>query len=355
MKSPILIACFSKNSGGMELNAMGIAKLLTQTAPVQIVCRKGSYIETCKEDLKKHGIDLYTINFGGNFSFKCIREVRKILLDKKIKNLIFFGASELKSLYFAIRSLNINFLNFHGTTKTHSKLDPLHKILYKVVNNHLTISQHIKKNVIKIIPGANDNNVKIIYLPYEKTFSGNKSFIKPFHLINTSRITYGKGHEDSLEVFKKLDAEFDAKMTFVGGFEDPVLHKKLEKQISDNNLIGKVIFTGFKKNVAEFYEKAHIMLFPSQGEGLSNSVVEALFHKALPITYSNTVFPEYIQLGFKFPQAEHNDVEGLYKLTREVLKLNEKEFQKIVDDNYQLAQKYFSNAAILSEYNKVLI
>ena len=145
-------------------------------------------------------------------------------------------------------------------------------------------------------------------------------------------------------------------MTFVGGTEDQNIFNKLQSLINNSDFLkGNVFFTGFTKNVNQFLDKAHIMLFPSQGEGLSNSMIEAFFHKVLPITYNNTVFPEFLKLGFVFPQAKHNDLNELYKLTKEVTEWSPKEFQEKTNHNYRLAQKYFSNSEILSQYSKLLV
>lgn len=56
----------------------------------------------------------------------------------------------------------------------------------------------------------------------------------------------------------------------------------LEKMISDNNLVGKIILAGNVKNLVDYYKKSAIFVLTSQIEGLPMVLLEAKSHK-LPI------------------------------------------------------------------------
>ena len=56
----------------MELNSLGLARLLHRQHEVTVVCREGSHIETFRKSLLKEGIELVSIPFEGNFSLRCI-------------------------------------------------------------------------------------------------------------------------------------------------------------------------------------------------------------------------------------------------------------------------------------------
>lgn len=339
----------------MELNSGGLARLLRRQHDVTVVCRRGSYIESYRQALHKEGIELVSIPFAGNFSIGCIFKLRKILKKKNIKNLIFFGASELKSIVVAKMGLPVQILNFHGTTKTHSKKDPLHALIYKGVRFHIAVSEHIKKNVLKIIPGTNEQNVKVIYLPCDHTHSAKKTLRAPVQIIHVGRIAKGKGHEDCLDVIAEVSKSVDVRATFVGGVEDEQINEKLLNQMRGNPDLNKIVhFAGFQTNVQSYLTPAHFLLFPSRGEGLPNTLIEAFFAKVLPITYDNTVFPEFLKLGFDFPQVADGNLEALKKISLSTLKMDLEEYSNKVERNYKLAETYFSGDSVLKSYNELL-
>ncbi len=356
MKTTVVVACFSNNKGGMELNAMGVARLLAQDHSVTLVCRRGSYIETCEKSLVADGIGFEVVDFTGNFSLRCIRDVRQIIKSLKIKNLIFFGASELKSLALACLGLKVRILNFHGTTKSHSKKDPLHALIYRSVKFHIPVSEHIKRNVIQIIPGATEQNTKVVYLPCDWTFTGEKTLSSPAQLIHVGRIAEGKGHEDCLKVLAHLaQKKRPATLSFLGGVEDEALSQRLHTSVQNNpELKERVYFVGFTNQVFQKLCEAQYLLFPSKGEGLPNTLIEAFLAKTLPITYDNTVFPEFLKMGFDFLQAKDGDIEHLSRCVEETLSWTAEEYAKKVNQNYKLAQKYFSGANVLKQYNNLL-
>lgn len=357
MKQATLVICFSNNNGGMELNSIEMAKLLTQNGVVFMACRSGSFIETQRATLKEHGVEMLSIPFKGNLSWTCISELRKFIKTHSIKNILFFGASELKSIVLGARGLDINILNFHGTTKTHNKNNFWHRWIYKSVNYHIAVSEHIKRNVLKIIPGTTDANTKVIYLPCKSTPQPIKNLTQPTELINVARITPGKGHEAAVQVVEQLiDKKYDVKLTFVGSTEDQKLYGNLSYKINSRpELAQRIIFAGFSQRVSDFLKKSHVMLFPSQGEGLPNVIIEAFFHKVLPVSYDNTVFPEFVKMGFYFPLAENNSTSSLLERTKQILDLSPEDFQKHTENNFNLAESLFSGPVILKNYSDLLV
>ena len=135
MKNNTAIICLSKTNGGMELASVKLARILSEDVNIEFIARAESYIVHREEHFKKYKINLNIVNFHTNFSLKLIFEIRKILINKKIKNIIFFGASEMKSLYFATLGLDINFIIRQGTQKNSSKYVNQHK----VVKNGLSV------------------------------------------------------------------------------------------------------------------------------------------------------------------------------------------------------------------------
>lgn len=121
MKQKTAIICLSRVNGGMELASVKLARLLSQDLEVEFIARDNSYIVNRKEHFENCNVKVHIVEFSSNFSFKLIFKIRKILKENNIKNVIFLGASEMKSIYFATLGLDINFIIRQGSKKNNFK------------------------------------------------------------------------------------------------------------------------------------------------------------------------------------------------------------------------------------------
>ncbi|OQA91398.1 MAG: putative glycosyltransferase EpsD [Elusimicrobia bacterium ADurb.Bin231] len=76
----------------------------------------------------------------------------------------------------------------------------------------------------------------------------------------------GKGIELALKAWEKMPD--NAVLLIVGTGS---LLEKFERDVIRKN----IIFAGFRKNIQDYLAAADVFLFPSLGEGLSNSLIEA--------------------------------------------------------------------------------
>ncbi|MBW3018940.1 glycosyltransferase family 4 protein [Candidatus Woesearchaeota archaeon] len=90
-----------------------------------------------------------------------------------------------------------------------------------------------------------------------------------------------KGIDIILKTLSRIK-ERNFKMIIVG---DGPQRKEYEKMALRLGLQNKVIFTGFRKDVKNFYRSADIFFFPSRGEGLAGAIMEAMA-SGLPIVSS---------------------------------------------------------------------
>lgn len=158
--SPTMIACLSPGQGGMELDSLKLAELLSPHMKLVLLCQKGTFI---KREAVQRSLDVVPVHFRSRiFSPALITATRSIIKKKNIRNVIFFGSSELKSLFFAFRGKNLNVIVRHGTTKSTPKLDWIHRKVYSCVRHHVVISQHLKRNVKKIFP-VSPPQIQLIY------------------------------------------------------------------------------------------------------------------------------------------------------------------------------------------------
>ncbi|MCG3681798.1 glycosyltransferase [Aliarcobacter butzleri] len=356
MKQKTAIICLSRVNGGMELASVKLARLLSQDVEVEFIARDNSYIANRKEHFENYDINLYIVNFSSNFSFKLIFNVRKILKNSNIKNVIFLGASEMKSLYFATLGLDINFIIRQGSKKTTSKKDIFHKLFYSNVNYFVGNCEYMKKNIIEILPIPEKASVKRIYssLKLEENID-----FKPLNnhvdLVHVGRVHKGKGQFEAIkacEILKNNNTNFTIK--FLGDIQDKDYLETMKNYLKNSSLKDNVEFVGYTSNVKEYLQKSDIFIFPSLGEGMSNAIIESLGFGLIPIIYDDTSSSEFKDLGFHIHLTKENNIKNLQEILLNVVN-NFKEEKDKAKENHQKALNIFAPQREKIEYLNLLI
>lgn len=353
-KASTAVICLSPYSGGMEIDSIKMAKKLAPYSKTVLIAKKDHFIAN-EVGYDDHGFDLESINFKSNLGLALIFGIRKLIKKHNIKNVIFFGASELKSLYFSFLGLDINLIIRHGTTKSRPKKDWFHRLIYSKVNYHVAICEHLAKNVEYIIPFGKKTKLKVIYSSIILSKEPQpRIYQSPIQILNVSRIAKGKGHEDIIKSCEILhENEIDFTLTLVGDGERGYLDS-ISELASAMPYADKVIFAGRSNDIPSFLNANDIFLFPSAGEGLSNAFIEGLSYGLVCLAYDNTSFSEFVDLGFHFHLAQDQDLDDL----KNKLLLIAKEINKEKADavkNIITSQKVFSPEAEIESYKSLLI
>ena len=349
------IICLSPYSGGMEIDSLKLAKLLSENIKIIFILKKGTFLERNSFSYANKNIDFISIDFEFKFGLKLIFALRKIVKEKKINNIIFFGASELKSMYFAFLGLDINLIIRHGTTKSHSKKDIFHRLIYKNVNYHIAICKHIKENVKKIIPIAKNSKLKLIYSSLDLNLKAKKLSQKKVKILQVARLAKGKGIEDSMKACFILEKNnIDFSFDIIGSCDDKKYEEALKKFLAKLTYRDKINFLGYKADIYSYIQNYNIFLFPSYGEGLSNSFLEGLYSGLICLSYDNTSFPELKDLGFDFFIAKDRDIDDLSNKLLYISKNLAKNLIK-VEKNIQLSKELFSHTREKEEFLNLLL
>lgn len=341
------IICLSPYSGGMEIDSIKLAKKLSSHTNITLIAKANHFIANQKDEyVGLNDIELETIAFSTNLSFSIIFGVRKIIRAKNIKNVIFFGASELKSLYFAFLGFDINLIVRHGTTKSRPKKDWFHRLIYSKVNYHVSICKHLQKNVEYIIPFGKNSKSVLIY-PSLEIKDIKKVEHEKLALVHVGRVARGKGQSDAIlacEILAKNNIDFV--LYIVGGFDEKY-QDEFMKLYHSLEYKDKIKLVGFIKDVDSYLAKSDIFLFPSYGEGLSNAFLEALSNNLMCISYNNTSFPELQELGFEFEMAKDRDKEDLKQKLFHTVQLM---LDGQIIENHEKINSIFSEQREIFEY-----
>ena len=187
--APTAVMCFSSGNGGMERSAIRLAGILSQITTTTLLCKQSSFIE----NLYRHGeyaFDCEAVRFSSRtFSPAMLLQVRSVINARKFGNVIFFGASELKTLYFSFLGFDLNLVVWHGTTKSRPKHDLFHRLVYSRVNYHVALSEHLIRNVRNIVPPGKNTQYRVIYPSFSIDADASKRAAAAGHPI--SRATNG--------------------------------------------------------------------------------------------------------------------------------------------------------------------
>ena len=338
------------------MDAIRLARLLSNHVNVVLVAKSGHYIHAqSHQQLSDVRVQLEVVPFHTMLSPSIIFGVRGILQRYRIQNVIFFGSSELRSLYFAFRGIDLNVIVRHGTTKTRPKKDWFHRLIYGVVNYHVVICKHLADNVEFIIPMKSSEQIKLIYpslrYPPQLDLNGYRDTV--IRLLHVGRVADGKGQLEAIEACSVLfETQIPFELVCVGEV-DPEFSEQIHSLISSKPYASSIKLVGYTNDVVSFYRKSHIFIFPSKGEGLSNSFIEALSYGLICISYNNTSFPELRDLGFIFYMAEDQDIEDLKMKLLEAVKKAEQTHLPIKVQS-DMAREVFSSQRERNEYLELL-
>ena len=281
-------------------------------ATCYLVVRKGTWLHR-KAELS--GFPVLAVDFSGSFSLSGIYQMRRIWYDYYIESLIFLGSSEIKSIHFSLNDPVKKFIVRHGTTKSSSKKDVVRRLTWSKVTSHWCISRHIERNVRDLFPLGNSETF-VNYLAQDKVFDHGRPVPadldgKSFNLAHSGRLVPGKGQQDAIAVIHKLREQgIPATLTLFG---DGPSRSALQTLCDELNVAEHVDFKGFVDAPYRHFDGFHGFIFPSRGEGLGESFLEALASGLHCFCYENTVFPELEMLGFSFHIVDNLNVDALAK------------------------------------------
>lgn len=353
MKSCAII-CLSPYQGGMELDSMKIANLLSKDVIVYYICKAGTFLDKVSAERFQGSIKRYPIHFSGKLSFSLVKSLKRIFHREKVENILFFGASELGAIVFASWSFNCNIIIQHGTTKRKRKNSPYHQLIYKRVNWHIAVSEHIASNLQVILP-CKAQRIKVIYTALD--FGKIKPVQKPeaLTILHIGRISQRKGQLEAVSACSVLkEFGIDFKLKLIGSSDSEKELQDLHAAIQKTGYSNSIEVIDFTKDVGAFYQNAKVLLFPSYGEGMSNVILEALAYRLQCVCFSNTSFPELRKLGLHLYLAENKNIADLKDQLLMAIR-NLEEDSPALEKNFEILKANFSIQTAKEKIEQLLV
>ena len=287
----ILVFVSQLRNGGAERVAANIADEFSKKYKTILV----TYSSPTKEDYSC-GVERIVIDENKSKFFRnyyVVKNLRKIKRKYHITHSISF-CSRANYLNVMSKVGDKTIISIRSYLK-YSELDQLYRKLNEVAGKYCDLSVVVSKQLIEEqveeYHSTYDKN-KVIYnfLDTKKIDDSlnEKNNIKLSRntIINIGRLSSQKGQIYLIRSFQKVvEVVPDAKLIILGQGE---LKEKLQKEIKELKLSKNVKLLGFKKNPYVYMKKSSIYVSSSFFEGMSNSLLEAMY-LGLPIITTDCI------------------------------------------------------------------
>jgi glycosyltransferase involved in cell wall biosynthesis len=276
-------------SGGVEKHVEDLSVRLVEAGHEVIAYTRPNY--TNKNLTEHKGVKLISLPSFGTKHLDAITHTFRACLDvaKRDVDVIHFHSIGPSSLIWLVKLLKPRtpvVFTFHSPCYKHQKWGIFAKaylrfgefIACNFADKTITVSKNLKEYTVKkygrmpeYIPNGVEKGKKAI--PHDIKYYGLK---KDNYILALGRIVKHKGLQHLIKAFKYVKT--DKKLVIVGGSAHT---DKFVKELKDLAAGDKrIIFTGPQSGsiINEFFENAYLFVQPSESEGLSIALLEAMSH-----------------------------------------------------------------------------
>jgi glycosyltransferase involved in cell wall biosynthesis len=311
--------------------------------------------------LEKKGVKVYYLEMKNIFDWRVVLRYRMIIKkykpDIQVNYLIhadFFG--RILAKMFGVKKV-VSYIREKYINKLHFYLDKLtlFRVDYLLANSISTLDIYQKKlnfSKKKSMCISNGINLDIVdSFIYKKELRKELGLSKEdFVIMCVARLHPVKDHKTLINAISEIHQKNidNIKLLLVGGGR---LDEELRTQVKDQGLEDKIFFLGNRSDVYDLLNISNIFVLPSEREGMSNAILEAMTMSLPCIVATNSGNEELIIdniNGFHFGFGNEKDLAEkiLYlfnnKESREKMGKNGR---KIIEDKYNIKRvlKEFDN------------
>ena len=236
-----------------------------------------------------------------------------------------FKTGKITDLLFKIYYKTIGRLTFSAADKI---------VIYTKSMKHLAIEAGIPRNKIIVIPTGIDVKMK----------KREKNIREEFNIALDEKIILfvglfvpRKGIDLILKVAEKLK-DYKVRFILVG---DGPMKGQCQKFIEENHLQSKIIFTGYRRDVHNFYHDCDLFFFPSRGEGLPGVIMESMVYGVAVISSNIPGTKDLIQNNYNGFLCELEDINCYVEKIKLLLQNNELR-ERFIKNSKEIIRKRFN-------------
>lgn len=289
--------------GGEAWMVRTLAALQTRGCNVNILCKHNAEVIPFAV---KEGINVLTIDFGGDFNPFSIWKIKKILKENKIHLVLNNMDKELRLTGQAAKLCHSPVvISRHGND--YPIKDKFHyRFTYKnLCDGIIANGNPIKNTLIKNINWLPEDKIKVIHngisierfeIPPDKKLKANLEIPEENIIVTfTGRLNIQKGIEYLVEAFVKiLEKHKNVTLLIAGeGDKKESIINKINQLKADSNI--KLL--GFRIDIPQLLSITDIFVLPSLWEGFPSALIEAMAAGCACITTKRSSMPEIIADG----------------------------------------------------------
>ena len=191
-----------------------------------------------------------------------------------------------------------------------------------MIEDYLECYPFAKDKIVHIYNPIDLNEVRAKQDDYSTLTEVEKELIKEEYIVAISMLNKRKARDELIKVYKKLvDQGYKEKLYILGNGSE---RANLEQLVKDLKLEERVKFLGMKSNTFVWTKYAKVFAHPSYGEGLPNSLIEAMATNTPIIAYDCPTGPNDILDGGKYGiLVKMGDMDSLEESIETLLKSDE--------------------------------
>ncbi|MCB0749191.1 MAG: glycosyltransferase family 4 protein, partial [Ignavibacteriae bacterium] len=296
------------------------------------------------DEFKNAKINVLKLYRKSRIDFQLIKDLRKIIIEKKIDIIHSHQAMEAFYSYLATRGLNVkNVISHHGSIYPF-KDKIVMKFLISKMDAHISVSNSYL-NRLSVLEGFNTSqNFHVIYNGIDESkLDVTPSCVKKDLKIAESTFVlgmvgnfYNSGRDQYTicQSLPKLYEKFDnIEFIFVGGGseQNSIYYKKCFDFCKNENLLSRTHFLGVRKDIENILKSLDIFVYSSNHDTFGIAVVEAML-SGLPVVIND--IPPMLEISDNGKYAKIYKTKNSESLFTAISELIENKQQRL-----QLAQK----------------
>ncbi len=310
----------------------------------------------------KRQIPHYLLRIKGYFPLLAARRLSKIIDAEGVHVLHIHFPRDLLLCYLASKLAErrvAKVLHKHLSVGV-SKMDPLHRVLYRDLDRTVAISQFVKRNLVAHCP-LGDGDVAVVECGIDfhrwNPDRANKNLLREDYGFSAStrlvglvgRLDPRKGQGDFIQAAALLSRRHpDLRFLVVGDSPDERYKRHLFRLSHELGVGEKVVFTGHRADIRSVLGGLDLVVAPSKEESFGLVVIEAMALKKPVVVTNRGAFPEFVIDGVTGRMVEWADPQALAKAIEASVE-NQEESQAIAARAYELARRRFDLGAIVDE------
>ena len=317
MNKASTICLFNSNTiwGGGEKWILETSLKLSGSKYNVIVCTNNT--SELNENLKKSSLLLIPVrifNLSLIDPFK-ILYLYQVFKKYEVDTLVLGLSQDLKAAGLAAKLAGVRQIIYRRGLATPLKNSFLHRFYFKyIVTKVIANSEEVKRNLlIRNNSLINASDIYVIYNGINLNDISGKDDINlknPLIVIGyVGRLVEGKGLNYLIELAVYLkDYQYDFAIKIVGIGK---MRNQLEDYAKELKVEDSIIFVEFLHDTCHFYKEIDIFVFPSESEGCSNALLEAMAHAKPIVAFNISSMPEMVVDGISGFLVPGKDVQRM--------------------------------------------